>query len=79
MITSSVQTSGYSTFTNEYVVLIGISVLIYMIMCVCLAYLENKRKGFTERSLLTILLVAGVLPVIVSFTIGCFITYLIFK
>ena len=63
----------------ELVVLIGISLLTYMILCICLTYFEYKRRSFTEQSVLTTLLIACIIPIIVSITIGCFITYLIFK
>lgn len=64
--------------TAELVVLIGISVLVYMILCICLTHFEYKRRSFTEQSVLTTLLIACILPLVVSITIGYFITYLIF-
>lgn len=66
-------------YNPEQLIFIVISVLLFTIMFSYFMYLENNYDTFSNRGVLVLLIVVGVLPIIVSITIGYFITYLIFK
>lgn len=66
------------TISTEAITLIAIFLPLYMLVLMYFTYLDEKYSIFFERGFFATMLGPVISPIVISFTIAYFITYLIF-